>query len=189
MNMKDSVINSKSFDDDKINFIPSIEYLITNQKCIEALNELNLKKNNILTIDFITYFTEKHKELYNSFNYNPENYKNYNAFWDIYCYFKNVFVSLKYENLAREACCEYRKLNEKDYKSLTNWNSNYRPKLYNNICFSLWNNQFELNEIDEIEFFEEFGYKIEFKKFKYCYEFTRHIFKIDKILVDTNQVK
>lgn len=168
-------------DEDKY-FVPDVDYLLTNQKCIEAINEIEVKKNDIIDLSFINYFVKKHSKLFKSFNYNPENYKNFNEFWKLYSFFSNLNLSVKYEDLAKEACQVFNEINSTNIEELIKWNSNYRPKLYSNICFSLWNNHFELNEIDFIEYFEEFGYKIEFENFKYSYEFTRHIFKMDKIL-------
>ena len=182
MNKNQNISTCKMFEDEKLNFKPNIDYLITNSKCLEALNEINLKKSEILTIDFLNYYTIKHNELYNSFNFNPANFKNYNAFWDIYGYFKNVLTSLKFENLAKIACYEFNEIENSNIEKLKIWNSTYRSKLYSNICFSMWDNHFELQKIDSIKYFEEFGYKIEFQKFKYSYEFTRKIFTMDDIL-------
>ena len=180
--MKDEIENLRIFDDEKINFITNIDYLITNQKCINALNEINIKKNEILSIDFLLYYLEKHNELFKSFNYNPLNYRNYVEFWKIYGYLKNVITSLKFENLSKIACNDFNKIEKSNIEKLKDWDTNYIPKLYSNVCFILWNYHFELHEIDLIEYFEEFGLKIEFQKFKYSYEFTRHIFKMDKLL-------
>jgi uncharacterized protein YbgA (DUF1722 family) len=180
--MKDEIENLRIFEDEKINFIPDIDYLLTNQKCINALNEINSKRNEIITIEFLSYYTEKHNELFKSFNYNPANYKNYNEFWHIYGYFKNVITSLKYENLAKIACYEFNEIEKSNIEKLKNWNSNYRPKLYSNVCLSMWDNHFELDKINSVEYFEEFSFKIDFKSFKYSYEFTRHIFEIDLML-------
>ncbi|POS00716.1 hypothetical protein Q361_1273 [Flavobacterium croceum DSM 17960] len=175
-------VNFNVFDDEKFNFKSTIEYLTINQKCTDAINEITSKKNEILSIDFLIYFTEKHNELFKSFNCSPANYKNYNEFWKIYGYFKNVINSLKYESLAKIACNEFYEIEKSNVEKLKKWDSNYRPKLYSNICLSMWDNHFELDKIDLIEYFEEFGYKIEFESFKYSYEFTRHIFKMDEIL-------
>ena len=46
----------------------------------------------------------------------------------------------------------------------------------------MWDNHFELDKINSVEYFEEFNFKIDFKSFKYSYEFTRHIFEIDLML-------
>lgn len=180
--MNDEIENLKIFEDEKINFIPDIDYLLTNQKCINALNEINSRRNYIITIEFLFYYIEKHNELFKSFNYNPAIYKNYSEFWKIYGYFKNVVTSLQYENLAKIACLEFKEIEKSNFEKLKNWNSNYRPKLYSNICMSMWDNHFELDEIDSIFYFEEFGYKIDFENFKYSYEFTRRIFQMDEIL-------
>lgn len=184
--MNDEIENLKIFEDEKINFIPDVDYLLTNQKCINALNEINSKRNEIITAEFLTYYIEKHKELFKSFNYNPANYKHYNEFWKIYSYFKNVITALKYESLAKIACNEFNEIDKSNVEKQMKWDSEFRPKLYSNICFSMWNNHFDLQNINSIEYYEEFGYKFDFKNFKYSYEFTRHIFKMDEILNNNN---
>lgn len=96
-------------EDEKFDFTPSKEYILTLKKCEEAIEELNNIEGKIIASEVIRSWLVKHKALYDT-TYKQYKYFRFNDFRHLYSELDFFQYKLQYWNDAAKANDEYGKL-------------------------------------------------------------------------------
>ena len=108
-------------DDELADFVPSVDYLITSQKCQYAYEEIIQFGNQLMNKEMYTDWVAKHFYLYDSLGNIfsiPAAYKN---FADAYILFNRFTETLKHEDQANEALTALQHINSSNETELLAW--------------------------------------------------------------------
>lgn len=114
------------YEEEKINFKPSIEHLIILQRVEKAVEEFNnLEKMDLVPIEEVVYWYNKCKFLARELELdNPFigiKYKAYKHINSIYSKVSNLVHNFKKNDLAKNALDAYHKINTENEKSIVKW--------------------------------------------------------------------
>lgn len=155
--------------DEKADFKPGIDFLIKNQKCILAYEELIQYQNIIIAKEIYTCWLEKHSELYKSFDSLPIFYSGFDKFHTLYRRISELNSFLQTSNFAKEAIEEFQTINKSNESHLLKWLIKYE-KTGNSLTLFLYDHiDFEYPE--KSEHFEVHDLKINTSDFKYIAKF------------------
>ncbi|GGG51870.1 hypothetical protein [Bizionia arctica] len=105
------------YEDEKVNFTPSIEFLIKKQKIEDALTDFKNFNGKTVLIEDIHYWGQKHRELLESLSVLPFmlDYKQFKPFQDFSLDIKNVIELVEKHEFAKQAISELNTVeNEKE---------------------------------------------------------------------------
>lgn len=108
-------------EDDKADFIPDVDYLILNQKCKEAQDELLQYENQIADRDIYSSWLLKHAELFSSFEESPLDFSEMEKFFTLYLRVSDLDDYIEYYFLESISFSENKEVNKMDELSLLNW--------------------------------------------------------------------
>lgn len=117
-------ISFSFYEEDKLAFKPSIEYLITLQKIEKAVEEFNnLEKVEIIPIEEVVHWYNKYRLLVKELN-DPfifKKYKAYNHINSIYSEVSYLVHNFKNNDLAKNVLNAYHKINLENERSIVKW--------------------------------------------------------------------
>lgn len=155
--------------DEESSFSPTVDYLITNQKCSDAIEELNQYKDTIIGKEIIKGLVHKYRDLKKFFDLPPIYYTTQKEFYFLYCAIDELYSFTRNEHTSRMAFDEYHKEAEIDEKFLLFWASKYE-ETGNNLTLFLYDG-IDYEHPDNNEFFDVRGYKILTKDFENLIKF------------------
>ena len=123
------------YEEEKVNFQPTIEYSITLQKVEKAIEEFdNLEKIGLVPIEEVVYWYNKYKLLARELGLdNPFvgiKYKAYKHIDFLYSNVSKLVHNFKKNDLAKNALEAYHKIKTEDEKSLVKWLLENRNHLF-----------------------------------------------------------
>ncbi len=123
------------YEDEKVTFKPSIDFLIKKQKIELAITELKLFKDKFVSIIELSHWKKKHQELLTVFYFNIFNkrYKEFLPFEDLTYDIKNVVALLEKHKLSKQAMLEFNLIENE--KELVYWLFAYESKHLSNYGF------------------------------------------------------
>lgn len=125
-NDNDWNIYFKFYEEEKVDFKPSLDYNINLQKVEEAMEEFNaFVKSGFVTSQDVVYWYNKHNALTKKLNLNDpfvsQPYKAFEKLDSIYSEVSNLVHNHNKNGFAKEALKEYQNINRNSEKSLVNW--------------------------------------------------------------------
>lgn len=123
------------YEDEKVAFIPSIDFLINKQKIESALNEFHQFKNNIVSIEDIRFWKMKHAELLNEFDINPfrKKYLEFKNFEEVIWPINSIVKLLDKKQFAVQALSELEAVENEE--ELVYWLFTYKRSHLSNYSF------------------------------------------------------
>lgn len=123
------------FEEEKVNFEPSLEYYINLQKVENATEDFNsLASSNLVPIQELIHWYNKYESLAADLNLNNLFVSiKYNAFEHLDSLYSEVSLLIRNFNknhLAQEALREYQRVNRDDEKSVISWLLFYKDKYF-----------------------------------------------------------
>ncbi|EGV43615.1 hypothetical protein BZARG_2637 [Bizionia argentinensis JUB59] len=114
------------YEDEKVNFTPSIEFLIKKQKIEYALSDFEKFNNKTILIEDIEYWGTKHRELLESFSTIPfmNDYKQFELFQEFSTDIKQVLALIEKHEFAKQAISEFKTIESE--KELVYWLLTYQ---------------------------------------------------------------
>ena len=123
------------FEEEKVNFVPSLKYHINLQKVENATEDFNsLAAGNLVPIQELIHWFNKYKSLADELNFNnPFESSKFKAFEHLDSLYSDVSLLIRNFNknhLAQEALREYQRVNRNDEKSVISWLLCYKDKYF-----------------------------------------------------------
>ncbi len=123
------------FEEEKVNFEPSLKYHLDLQKVENATEDFNsLAASNLVTIQELIHWYNKYKSLADELNLNnPFESLKFKAFEHLDSLYSEVSLLIRNFNknhLAQEALREYKRINRDDEKSVISWLLSYKDKYF-----------------------------------------------------------
>ncbi len=112
-------------DDERANFKPSIEFLITSQKYLLAYEELLPYKDTIIDKTIYSIWFEKYSHLYKSRVFDLNTYSNQDKFSKFFEGVEIVHNNSKHDEKACKALDDYKFINSKNETQLLKWLTTY----------------------------------------------------------------
>jgi len=189
---KINLITIEIYKDEKATFKPSVDFLIRNQKCKLAFEEIIQYQNKIIDQDIYIPWLEKHYKLYKYFDFPPYFYSDFYKFYSIYYDIKQLTEFLQTSDLSKEALEKYQENEINEEIQLIKWLSKYEHAGLNLALFLFKKNDFEYPEkfdyyqVGEIKI-KAFDY-VNIAKFKFIFE--DHYWKmLDKYSIFSEEEK
>ena len=114
-------------DDEQVIFKPSIQYLITSEKCLAAIDDLKDFSINIIAKENYLYWLAKHREMFRSFVLPPIRYRKYDDFFNLYSIINCFFNWVTYEQELETAIIAFNAMDQSDEAHLLQWLVQYEP--------------------------------------------------------------
>jgi hypothetical protein len=172
----DKSLSIEIYPDEKMDFQPTEEYLMTLHQCNNACDELLKKEKAILNLKTAGQWLEKYKELSNSFDifYMPGRYKKFDR---LYHRIKNLYELVEYKEEAEEALKFYDKTvkNRETENRIVHWLVKYE-RLGNEVLESFMTYYFKNEEQTAAGFFplnKEYSLLIDIQDFETHLEFKK----------------
>ena len=123
------------YDEEKVNFSPTIKYSINIQKIDEAIKEFNnLESMGLTTINDVAHWYNKHKFLADELELNnpfvSRKHKAFDHIDSLYNKVSDLVHNYNNNHLAREAFEQYHQLNRTDEKSIVSWLLKHKDKYF-----------------------------------------------------------
>lgn len=193
----------KIYEDEKVNFLPTNEYIENTIYCLNILEDLNDYKTQIMDFEFCIYWLDKYRNLKKSFyDYNVSlyNFKLFDKLLSIYNSLDSLYNVLKYVDIVKVACAEYENItnvfsrlsnnyeniNIENIDELNTWNDKYYKLSHNKFGLDIKNCNVSFNDIDKTDFIFIKDYKISFKELRFIIRFEYYFFDCERILQNSN---
>lgn len=158
------------YEDEKVDFYPSFDFLIESEKCKLAYEELIQYKNKVIDKEVYLVWLEKHYSLYKSFFLPPLIYSDLYKFYKLYYKINELNIFLQSSDSAKEAIKEFQTIDKNNEIQLLKWLVKYEKTGNNNLTLFLYEDiDFEYPE--KSEYFEVADLKINTSDFKYIAKF------------------
>lgn len=123
------------FEEEKVNFVPSLKYYLNRQKVESATEDFNrLASSNLVSIQELIHWYNKYKSLAADLNLNNHIVSvKYKAFVNLDALYSEVSLLVRNFNenhLAQEALREYQRINKDDEKSIISWLLCHKDKYF-----------------------------------------------------------
>jgi hypothetical protein len=118
---KENLIYIDIKEDEKADFEPSIDFLIKNQQCKFAYEELIQYQNNIIAKELYLAWLDKFYSLFKSFDLPPFYYRAYDEFYKLYDNLNYLNDFFKFEDIAKEALLDFKNLSLDEEIDLLRW--------------------------------------------------------------------
>jgi hypothetical protein len=165
----ETLIDIDISNDEKADFKPSIDFLIKNQNCNSAYEELNQYRNVVIAKDVYLIWLKKFNHLYESFDLPPLFYAGFKKFYWLYSRINELKDFLKSNNAAKEAVGEFDVVDKNNETQLLKWLIKYEETGNNLILFLFEDIDYERPE--NTEYFKVDDFKINTVDFKYIAKF------------------
>ena len=109
------------YENEKVNFSPSKNYLFINNKVVSAINQLKHYQKKAITKNELTIWVNKYEEIYDELLWSPLYSKEQSVFYSAYGHLKHVLDYFNLEDRALIAFTEFKTINSSSEKELLNW--------------------------------------------------------------------
>lgn len=139
------------YSEDKVNFIPTIDYSITQQKCEQAINDLEITYKSSITVDDADYWLSKYKVLKDDTGNYFLHGGNIKKFRSIYLDIESFYNLMSKEKQAHDAVIDFYLVASNDDEAVLSWLIKYEEFGQELEFFSI-DITFDLNEAIQIGF-------------------------------------
>jgi len=161
---REKLLSIDIMDDEKVNYKPSVEFLITVQKCKKAYDELMAYSNEIINKKIYFEWLEKYQDLFASRLFFSYNVNDYNKFNSLYFNMKELKEFLQSDNSAKDAIIEFDDLDKTNEIQFLKWLTKYEETSDKLVLFLYDDIDFE--EPEKTTFFKVKELKISTSDFK-----------------------
>lgn len=123
------------FEEEKVDFIPSLKYYLNRQKVESATEDFNcLASSNLVSIQELIHWYNKYKSLAADLNLNNPiislKYKDFEHLDSLYSEVSFLVRNFNKNHLAQEALREYQRINRDDERSVISWLLCHKDKYF-----------------------------------------------------------
>jgi hypothetical protein len=134
---KENLIYIDIKEDEKADFEPSLDFLIKNQQCKFAYEELTQYQDNIIAKEVYLPWLDEFDSLFKPFELPPLRYFEFNKFHSLYSSIDVLHIFLKSSSSAKKAIFEYQNIVKDKEADLLSWLMKYE-KTGDNLTLFLY---------------------------------------------------
>jgi hypothetical protein len=164
------------FDDEKVSFKSTLDFLIENQKYKHAVEEIEQLSDSIISSAIYSNWLTKYKDLRLSFDESKHNrFYNFNKFNNLYYVFEELLKCLENIDFAKKALIELESFNVDDVDMGIIWVNKYQ---WLNLATLSFYHRKDFELYDELDYYRVYGLKINKSELKFIEMFKKTYFKL-----------
>ena len=168
------------FEDEKVNFLATNEYIENTIYWLSILEDLHDFKTEIMDFEFCIYWLNKHRTLNKTYDSSLYNFKLFDKLISIYNSLDSLYNALKFVDIVKVACENYENIIDvnihigedlenlkiDNIHDLNKWNDKYCELSYYKLGSAIKDCNVNFTDIEKTDFIFIKDYKISFKELR-----------------------